>query len=44
MPNIAKEWATGLNDKGQPGTDILNAYMGKLEAAGFTPVRNWAAE
>lgn len=44
MPNIAKEWATGLNDKGQPGTDILNAYMGKLEAAGFTPVRDWAAE
>ena len=44
MPNIAVEWATGLNDSGQPGTDMLNAYMGKLKAAGFEPVRDWAAE
>lgn len=44
MPNIAAEWATGLNDAGQPGTEMLNAYMGKLMAAGFTPVRDWAAE
>ena len=44
MPNIAAEWAAGLNDAGQPGTDMLNAYMGKLKAAGFEPVRDWAAE
>ena len=44
MPNIAAEWAKGLNDAGQPGTDMLNAYMGKLKAAGFEPVRDWAAE
>ena len=44
MPNIALEWAAGLDDAGQPGTDMLNAYMGKLKDAGFTPVRDWAAE
>lgn len=44
MPNIATEWAANLDAKGEPGTEMLNAYIAKLEAAGFTPVRNWAAE
>lgn len=44
MPNIAAEWATGLNEAGQPGTDMLQAYMAKLVEAGHTPVRDWAAE
>ncbi|MEM9778701.1 MAG: C4-dicarboxylate TRAP transporter substrate-binding protein [Pseudomonadota bacterium] len=44
MPNIASEWAAGLNDAGQPGTDMLNAYMEKLRTAGYEPVRDWAAE
>jgi len=44
MPNIAAEWATKLDESGQPGTEMLNAYMGKLRAAGFEPVRDWAAE
>ena len=44
MPNIAKELANTLNEAGEPGTEILQAYVGKLEAAGFTPMRNWAAE
>ncbi|MEO1154977.1 MAG: C4-dicarboxylate TRAP transporter substrate-binding protein [Pseudomonadota bacterium] len=44
MPNIAAEWAAGLDAAGQPGTDMLNAYMGKLKDAGFTPVRDWASE
>ncbi len=44
MPNIAAEWAAELDGKGAPGSDMLKAYIGKLEAAGFTPVRNWAAE
>lgn len=44
MPNIALEWASGLDGKGQPGTDMLNAYMAKLRAAGYEPVRDWAAE
>jgi len=44
MPNIAQELAQTLNDAGEPGTEILEAYVGKLEAAGFTPMRNWATE
>lgn len=44
MPNIAMEWAKGLDEKGEPGTEMLNAYMGKLAEAGFTPTRDWAAE
>jgi C4-dicarboxylate-binding protein DctP len=44
MPNIAAEWAKGLDDAGQPGTDMLNAYLTKLKDAGFTPVRDWASD
>ncbi|MEP2532193.1 C4-dicarboxylate TRAP transporter substrate-binding protein [Shimia sp.] len=44
MPNIAAEWAATLNDKGEPGNEMLNAYLGKLEAAGFTGVRDWSAQ
>jgi len=41
MPNIAAEWAEGLDSKGEPGSDMLKAYLGKLEAAGHTGVRDW---
>ncbi len=41
MPNIAQEWADLLNSNGEQGTEILNAYVGKLEAAGFVGVRDW---
>ena len=44
MPNIAAEWAAKLDASGQPGTEMLVSYMGKLRAAGFEPVRDWAAE
>ena len=44
MPNIAAEWAANLDSTGAPGTEMLNAYMAKLSAAGFTPLRDWAAE
>lgn len=43
MPNIAAEWAKELDGKGAPGTDMLKAYIGKLKAAGFEPVRDWSA-
>jgi len=43
IPDIAAEWAANLDGKGEPGTDMLNAYMSKLKAAGFTPVRDWTA-
>ncbi len=44
MPNIALEWAATLDKAGQPGTEMLHAYMGKLKAAGFSPSRDWAAQ
>ena len=44
MPNIALEWAASLDEAGQPGTEMLAAYMAKLKEAGFEPVRDWAAE
>jgi len=44
MPNIAVEWAKNLDGKGEPGSDMLKSYMGKLSAAGFTPIRDWASE
>jgi len=44
MPNIAVEWANGLDADGEPGSEILRVYMGKLAAAGFTPIRDWSDE
>lgn len=44
MPNIAVEWAKTLDEKGEPGSDMLKAYMAKLAEAGHTPTRDWAAE
>ncbi len=44
MPNIALEWAASLDGQGQPGTDMLNAYMAKLKDAGFEPVRDWSTD
>jgi len=44
MPNIAKDWALQLDSTGAPGSEMLKAYIDKLKAAGFTPVRDWAAE
>jgi TRAP-type C4-dicarboxylate transport system substrate-binding protein len=42
MPNIATEWAAKLDDAGEPGTDMLNAYLEKLKAAGYEPTRDWS--
>ncbi len=44
MPNIAQEWAAGLDAQGKNGSAMLAAYMDKLIAAGETPARNWATE
>ncbi len=44
MPNIAADWAAGLDATGVPGTEMLQAYVAKLVAAGETPVRDWSAE
>ncbi len=44
MPNIAQEWAAGLDAAGKNGTAMLKAYIDKLIAAGEVPARNWATE
>lgn len=44
MPNIAVEWAVGLDQKGEPGSEMLRAYVGKLAKAGYTPLRDWTSE
>ncbi len=44
MPNIALEWAAGIDASGGPGSAMLAAYVGKLRDAGQEPVRDWAAE
>jgi len=44
MPNIAREWAAGLDAAGKDGSGILAAYIDKLIAGGEVPARNWATE
>ncbi len=44
MPNIAKEWAAGLDKKGMPGTKILTAYMDAMRAANQPILRQWDKE
>ncbi len=44
MPNISQEWASNLDGKGSQGSEMLVAYMGKLQASGCSPSRDWAAE
>lgn len=44
MPNIAAEWSQTLDASGQPGSDMLKAYVAKLVASGATPVRDWTVE
>jgi C4-dicarboxylate-binding protein DctP len=44
MPNIAVEWAAQMDESGGRGSEMLKAYLAKLEAAGETPARDWSAE
>mgnify|MGYP005992278757 CR=1 FL=1 len=44
MPNIAVEWAEALDKKGEPGSEMLRAYIDKLARAGYDPIRDWSAE
>ncbi|MFT7058890.1 MAG: TRAP-type C4-dicarboxylate transport system substrate-binding protein [Pseudorhodobacter sp.] len=43
IPNIAAEWAAGLDASGEAGTEMLQAYLGKLKDAGYVGVRDWTA-
>jgi len=44
MPNIAKEWAAGLDKDGAPGSKILAAYMDKMRSANQPILRQWDKE
>jgi TRAP-type C4-dicarboxylate transport system substrate-binding protein len=44
MPNIAKDWAAGLDKKGQPGTQMVKAYMDAMRAAKQPIMREWDKE
>jgi TRAP-type C4-dicarboxylate transport system substrate-binding protein len=44
MPNIAKDWAAGLDKKGLPGTKLVRAYMDKMRAANQPILRHWDKE
>lgn len=44
IPNLAKEWAAGLDAAGKDGTQMLSAYLDKLNAAGFSGERNWTEQ
>lgn len=41
MPNIAQDWAKARDDAGEPGTEMLAAYLAKLAADGYVGVRDW---
>ena len=44
MPNIATEWADGLEEKGLPGHEILKYYMDAMRANGQDISRHWDRE
>ena len=44
LPNIAREWADGLDAKGLPGSRTLEAYMIASKDAGVTFARDWLAD
>lgn len=44
MDNAAKNWASDLDAKNIPGTDILKLYMEAMRAQGATPLRDWDKE
>lgn len=44
MDNAAKAWATDLDSRGVPGTEVLSLYMSTMRDAGATPLRDWDTE
>jgi TRAP-type C4-dicarboxylate transport system substrate-binding protein len=44
MPNIAKEWADGLEKDGHPGHKVLKAYMDEVRALNVEVARHWDRE
>ena len=44
MPNIAKEWADGLEERGTPAREFMKAYIDGVRERGGEPVRAWDDE
>lgn len=44
MPNVAQEWAAGLDGDDKQGTDMLKAYLGKLSTSGYDGIRDWSQD
>lgn len=44
LPNTAKAWATGLDGRGLPGTEVLNGFMSAMRDAGVDLARDWDKE
>ena len=44
IPNAARLWAGGLEERGLPGKAVLKGFMGKLKASGADIPRDWSAE
>jgi len=44
MPNIAGEWAKGVEAKGLPAKQIMKFYMDSVRKRGGQPVRDWDKE
>jgi TRAP-type C4-dicarboxylate transport system substrate-binding protein len=44
LPNVALPWAKDLDAKGLPGTQVLNAFVAEIRAAGVQFPRDWSKE
>ena len=44
LPNIAQQWATGLDKEGAQGTEMLKFYMDAMRAANQPIERQWDKE
>ena len=44
LPNIAKEWAGRLEEKGLPGNKLVSAYMAEMRAINVNILRDWDKE
>jgi TRAP-type C4-dicarboxylate transport system substrate-binding protein len=44
MDNAARTWATALDGRGVPASEMLTVYMDGMRSAGATPLRDWDRE
>ena len=42
LPQIADVWARNADEKGLPGSEVLDAYIGLLKEAGVALARDWS--